>query len=130
MNADLVQATQEIGIDDKDVAKVARARKRPSGLVLALVGILVAVVSFIVGYAFPAQNDPEPEGYPYASLGAATLVASSGKRLPALALVLLMLVGLISFGVGALLGDAFFGFGATATYSVCSRDQLEARTPS
>lgn len=64
MNADLAQATREIGVGNKDIAEVAHAKKKSRWIALPLLGVLTAVVSFMVGFEFPFRNEPEPYAYP------------------------------------------------------------------
>jgi hypothetical protein len=122
LNADLEMAKAKIGVGDKDISEIARQRKRRNRLPLALVGVLTAVASFLVGYGWPAAKE-EPSGYPYASLAAAPVIALSGRARYLVALPTLVIIAMISFAVGALFNDAFFGFGSA--YSVCDKDQMK-----
>jgi len=130
MNDDLTRASKELGIEGNEVEEIADAPKAPGWLVLALVGILAAVISFIVGFAFPAPKNDQSDGYPFSSLATASLVAAplsamSRRTRFFVALPALVVVSMLSFAFGALFNDAFFGFGTT--YSVCAKDQLKAK---
>jgi hypothetical protein len=125
MNADLEKAKKDVGVAQDDIAAVARAGRNRGRLVLILAGALTAVVSFLVAFEWPAQKEDTPSGYPYVSLAAAPLITIVARRRLILALPTLVVIAMVSFGLGALLGDGFFGFGAT--YSAVANDQIEAR---
>jgi len=122
LNADLEMAKAKIGVGEKDISEIARQRKRRNRLLLALVGVLTVVASFLVGYGWPAAKE-DTYIYPYASLAAAPVIALSGRARYLVALPTLVIVAMISFAVGALFNDAFFGIGGA--YSVFDKDKMK-----
>lgn len=123
MNAELERAKAGIGIDNKDLSDIDRARRKRNRLVLAVVGVVTSIVSFLVGFLWPA-NRGETSYYPYASMAMAPAVALTGRTKFIIAIPTLIVTAMISFSLGALLGDGIFGFGGA--YSVCDKEMMKS----
>lgn len=123
MNAELERAKDSIGIDNKDLSEIDRARRKRNRLVLAVIGVVTSIVSFLVGFLWPAYGD-ETSSYPYASVAMAPAVALTSRTKLIIAVPTLIVIAMVSFSLGAVLGDGFFGFGGT--YSVCDKDMMRA----
>ena len=125
MNPDLEKAKNDVGVAEDDMSAFARAGRSRGWLILALAGILTAVISFLLAFEWRFRKEEAPDGYPYASLMATPLLALASRRRFIVALPTLVVIAMLCFGLGALLGDSFFGFGAE--YSVVTREQIEKR---
>ena len=119
------QLGNELGVSEKDLADIRRARLKRK-LWYAAVGAIIVACSAGIGFlAGTASRDSG--GYPYAAPGLA-LVAGPIKRkrgLFVLVTVLLTVVGAVAAGVAAYKAGqhSSFHFGGTAMYSAFSRQK-------
>jgi formate hydrogenlyase subunit 3/multisubunit Na+/H+ antiporter MnhD subunit len=123
VNKKLQQAGEELGVSEKDVAKIRRERIKRKLLYPIIGAIIVACaagIGFLVGRANPADGSG---GYPYAAPGFVALVArpTRKRRIFVLVTILLALAGAVAATAAAYKAGQHSVHHAAIKYSVFSR---------
>jgi len=116
MVVSVAESRHELGITEKDLAKIRRGKKDPNKVLLFLIGVLASIGGFFLGYFLDMENHP---GYPYAALGLSAAAAPLKRKGRWLAMILVILASFLSFVLGAVVADPP-NYGLTAEYSVAS----------
>ena len=111
------RARQELGLTANDVKAIQRRGGIAGWLLFLIAGVLTSTASFLLGYVVDMEWDI---GYPYASIGMGMSVTRIKHRWFWISLVVLPLLAIVSFAVGAYVAEPP-NYGLNPEYSVYSK---------
>lgn len=109
MAADLQDVREGLEVSTADVREMRKTagHERRARLLKALIGALVAVLSFILGYVIEASSSSS--SYPYSALPGPALGLALRKRRSWLASIVIALIGVLMFTAGVFAGNSSIG---------------------
>ena len=105
--ANLGNAREQLGVRDEDFALIRRT-KDPNWLFRLLLGAVIAIASFVVGYSVGRETE---SGYPYLSISLVSAVGVGRRKVPWVLLIVLPVLAFFWFGAGVIAGHPTFGEG-------------------
>jgi hypothetical protein len=109
-------SNKQLGISEEDVAVIRRTRDSNPFLV-ALVGAIVSILSFLIGFLAGQSASSASDGYPYSAIGAMSIVKTRRRRVSWLVVALIAVIAFASFSLGAFAADPP-SYGVTTYYGV------------
>jgi hypothetical protein len=108
-------AREQLHIREEDIA-IIRRTKDPNWLLRFLLGAVIGVASFVVGYSVGREME---SGYPYLSLSLGSVVGAGRRRVPWVLLIVLPVFAFFCFALGTFAAHPSYGEGTY--YGVFSR---------
>ena len=115
----LEEARGQLGVQDEDIALIRRT-KDPNWLFRFILGAIVSIASFVVGYAVGSDSE---SSYPYSSIVLASAAGAGRRKVPWVLLIVLPVLAFFCFGAGVFAAHPTYGeemFGRTIEYNVYS----------